>query len=89
MEAGGKGRQYDVTGTLRNMTTNMGSESNTLKTDLNNTVPGTITSNGFTSTLDWTSILQPKTQTGPNTETTAVSYDVADRRETSTSATGR
>jgi YD repeat-containing protein len=76
---------YDVTGTVRSKTDNAGTTSITTQSSTNYAAPSQITANGFTTSMNWTSLLQLDTQTGLNGEVVNFDYNAnGDLSETTT-----
>lgn len=80
--------EYDLTGMMRTHSDNNGDTTVNTQPGTQYAVPTQITANGYSTTLNWTSILQLDTQTGPNGETVNFDYDSGERPSKTTSPYG-
>ena len=77
---------YDLTGNITNTTVN--GVTSTVTPANNYAVPGQVTTNSLTSTMNWNSFLGMTSAIGPNGDTGSISYDTNGRPHTTTSPYG-
>lgn len=79
---------YDYLGVLQTKTDNNGTTTLTPDAGRQYAVPSAITANGYTTTLQWDSLFNPTTTTGPNSASAVFGWDQAGRVTSQTGPDG-